>query len=193
MYKVITIPNPKLRLKSRPVTTITKSIIAMARELGDTLRHATNPTGVGLSAIQVGKAKRLFVTYMPSDQSLPMTRWYPNNMHVEYFIDPVIENKSKEVTLGGIKDKPFLEGCLSMPGLYGPVWRHQSLEIRYLGLSPSFEPIAKTLHFANIQARVIQHEYDHLEGILFTDHSLADGLPVYEEQGEEMIEVKIAV
>lgn len=191
MFKVITIPNPKLREVSDPVKVIDKKIISFAKELGSTLRHATNPAGVGLSAIQVGKTKRIFATYMPEDQSLPMARWYPNNMRVEIFIDPTINQKSKELTLGGTPKKPFIEGCLSMPKLYGPVWRHQWIDIDYITLDDRNEPIPMTKRFEKLQGRVVQHEYDHLDGILFTDHSLEDNLPVYEEQGDQLVEVKI--
>lgn len=191
MSSIITIPHPKLRQQSQPVKVVDKKIIALAKDLGKTLHTASNPAGVGLSAVQIGILKRIFVTSMPKDHTLPMTRWYPNNMKLEVFIDPVVSTTSKELTLGGPPHKPFLEGCLSMPGLYGPVYRHQWLELSYITLDEHNEPQAITKRFDNLQARVVQHEYDHLEGKLFTDRSLEDGLPVYQEQGTDLVEIHI--
>lgn len=191
MFKIITIPDSHLRQTSKPVDIIDKKIITFAKELADTLRHASDPPGVGLSAIQVDKSKRIFITLMPEDQSLPMARWYKNNTRIEYFINPTINAHSKTLTLGGAPKKPFLEGCLSMPGLYGPVWRYEWVELNYIGLDEQFQPTPKSTRFDGLQARVIQHEHDHLDGILFTDHSLENNLPVYEEKNGELIEIRI--
>lgn len=192
MLKIVTIPDPKLREVSTPVETIDKKIFDFAKDLADTLRHASDPPGVGLSAVQIGKTKRMFVTLMPQDQTVPMSRWYKNNTRIEYFINPIINAHSQKLTLGGTKDKPFLEGCLSMPKLYGPVWRYEWVEVDYISFDERKQPIAVTKRFEDVQARVIQHEQDHLDGILFTDHSLQDSLPVYEEQNGDLVEISIA-
>ncbi|MFC1653756.1 peptide deformylase [Patescibacteria group bacterium] len=189
MFKIITIPDERLRELSKPVKNIDKKSLNFANELVETLTGTTNPPGVGLSAIQVAKHLQIFATYLPKDPNLPMEKWTPNKMEAEVFINPNIESKSEEVTLGGSKNKPFLEGCLSMPKIYGPVWRHEWIELSYISLDKKSKPINVIKKFQDFPARVVQHEYDHLKGILFTDHSLEGDLPVYEEQGGEMVEI----
>lgn len=193
MLPIITIPHPHLRTISKTIETVDKKTLELGKEMADTLRHASNPPGVGLSAIQIDKSKRMFITLMPEDQTLPMVRWYKNNTRIEYFINPIINDHSKTITLGGTPKKPFLEGCLSMPGIYGPVWRYEWVSINYVSFDEHWQPIAKTTRYEGLQARVVQHEHDHLDGILFTDHSLENNLPVYEEKNGELIEVKIGV
>jgi peptide deformylase len=78
-----------------------------------------------------------------------------------------------------------LEGCLSIPGIYGPVPRWSWIELEYQ-LVQDGELVTKTERFTDFTARIIQHEYDHLQGVLFTDHILEYGLPAYVQQGDEL-------
>jgi len=162
--KIITTPNPLLHQKSKPITQIDKKTLKFIKSLETTLLKTSNPPGVGLSAIQVGKKLRVFSTHLP-DQPL------------QTYINPQIISKSKQITLGGPKDKPFLEGCLSIPNIYGPVKRHQWIKLNWLDTNNQ----SHTQQFSDFEARVIQHEQDHLDGILFTDHSLKNNLPLYQQ------------
>jgi peptide deformylase len=191
MFKIITIPNKKLRKFSEPVKKVDKKIINFIDELGETLIGGTSIPGVGLSAIQVGKPTRIFVTYLPKDKSLPSDKWNEKTLELKVFINPKIVAKSKKMTLGGRKDKPFLEGCLTIPNIWGPVLRHDWVRVEYTSLDDKNSPKKMVDKFSGFQARVVQHEHDHLEGILFTDHSIRDNLPVYEERGEELVEIKL--
>lgn len=173
MKNILNVPNPQLRLVSKPIKAIDSALIDFIQELKHTLIHKSNPAGVGLSAIQIGSPIRLFITYLPNNLSLSPSKWHPKNQEVQIYINPVILNTSKTVCLGENPTRPSLEGCLSIPRLYGPVWRYDWIEIQFQTIDisdPTHKLITKTQRFEAFPARVIQHEYDHLEGILFTDY-----------------------
>lgn len=181
---ILTVPQEILRKISVDVI-FDKKTLELSRELADTLFAKNNPKGVGLSAPQIGKNKRMFVTWLAPDPEDDPT---PENLEV--FINPVIIGQSKEVTFGPDKDDPILEGCLSIPTLYGPVPRYEWVEVQYQTLEGNLgSPISREQCFTGFAARVIQHEFDHLEGILFTDYSLKHDLPVYEFIGKKMKEI----
>ena len=87
--------------------------------------------------------------------------------------------------------EPYLEGCLSIPKIYGPVLRHQSIKIKFSIINYQLSITEKTSVFSGFPARVIQHELDHLDGILFTDRSIQQELPIYEEQRGKLVEIKL--
>lgn len=110
--------------------------------------------GVGLAAPQVGKSIRLFV--IDAD---PLCEDYPDSKGFKrVVINPEIISESEEKV-------SMWEGCLSLPGLSEKVERPSTIKVKYF--NEKFEPIEETL--TNFNARVFQHEYDHLEEILFTD------------------------
>lgn len=127
-----------------------------------TLKSAKDPEGVGLAATQVGINKRLFIITF--------------NGVPEIFINPELRNFS-EATLFDVHKRPkdrWLEGCLSVPKLWGTVNRPYSVEVEYL--SPVDGKLEKRARkFEDIDASYIQHENDHLDGILFTDRILEQG------------------
>jgi len=104
------------------------------------------------------------------------------------FINPIIKKHSNDYTFGPDPENPRLEGCLSMPGLYGPVPRWEWVELEYQAIYDG-EFVDKKSRFDGFHARVIQHEIDHLDGILFTDYSLEYDLPVYVEKKNELVEL----
>jgi peptide deformylase len=163
MLPILQVPDPILRQVSRPVAKVDKQVLGFIRQLTDTLVKQTNPKGVGLSAIQVGKPWRIFTTLI--------------NGKAQTFINPEIISAGKRLTLNCLKKKPFLEGCLSIPRLYGPVFRHQWVKLKWQMANDKWQMDK----FSGFEARVVQHEVDHLNGILFPDRSLADKLPLYEE------------
>ena len=172
MKKIITIPHPSLRKKSKPVTRVDKKLLSFVSELKETLYRKRNPKGVGLAAPQVNKLWRIFVT---------------NIDEIEVFINPKIVKESKEITLGPDEDDPVMEGCLSMPKLYGPVPRNTWVEVEYQFVDGD-KLSNKKERLEDFKARVFQHELDHLNGILFTDYSIEYNLPVYKESEKEKYE-----
>lgn len=161
MLPIISVPHPKLRAKSVAIEALTPDVLVKLKDLGDTMKHAHDPEGVGLSFPQIGYNLRGFVTYLEKK--------------LKFYINPVILDMSDEKTLGGIPDRPTLEGCLSIPWLYGPVWRAKRIKIQ--AMDERGEIFTKIL--TSFPARLALHEIDHLDGILFTDYTLKDDQPLY--------------
>ncbi len=182
VHKLTTVPNDVLRSQSIDAA-FDKKLINFVKDLGETLVKHDNPKGVGLSAPQIGKNWNVFVTLLPSnlDEEASVK-------DLRVFINPKIIGVSNEMTLGEDKEEPILEGCLSIPSIYGPVPRHEWLELEYDLITK--DGFAKQQErFNGFFARVVQHEYDHLRGVLFTDYSLQHDLPVYELKGKKMVEI----
>ena len=149
ILKILKYGDEKLRQKSKEISKVSKKIKMLAENMIDTM-YANN--GVGLAAPQVGENLRMFVIDVSQDDE-------PLNPIV--FINPKIIKKS-----GAIKSN---EGCLSFPKAYVDVRRYKNVMVKALDLNGrSFVLEAKN---GELLARAIQHEYDHLEGILFIDHS----------------------
>lgn len=159
--KILTLPNPILRKKSKKISKIDKKVLNLVKNLNEILKNKKDPVGLGLSAVQTGNPKRVFLAKVDGQ--------------IEVFINPKITWFSRKKTLGGEKDKPFLEGCLSVPKYYGEVLRSQKIRIAYTNR----EDKQKELKISGLEARVIQHEYDHLNGILFIDRILEQGGKLY--------------
>lgn len=181
--KLIVVPSAELRKPSTPVV-LDKKLITLVKDLSETLLSHDNPKGVGLSAPQIGKNWNVFVTFMS-----PNIDEEASLKDLRVFINPTIIGVSNEMTLGNDEnDEPILEGCLSIPNLYGPVPRHEWIEVEYDVIDgDSFKK--KQEKFADFFARVMQHEYDHLRGVLFTDYSMKHDLPVYEYRRKRMVEI----
>jgi peptide deformylase len=141
--------NPILRKKSQTIDKIDEQIKVLAKNIMETM---IKKNGMGLSACQVGKNIRLFVV----PKELSPAYWQGKKKYI--FIDPEIIKVSKETDV-------MEEGCLSLPGLFLPIKRAKSLKIKALDENnKEFKLRAKGL-----LARVIQHELDHLDGILIID------------------------
>jgi len=180
IQKILTIPNPLLRQKSKPVVKIDEKIYKIIQDLKDTLKFQENPRGVGLSAPQIGKLFQICLVFSKKSKKI-LT-----------LINPEIIWKSKEMTNPTPKNKNPYEGCLSVPGYWGIVKRHKEIKVRYLDEKNKLV-IRK---FSGFTAVVAQHEIDHLEGILFIDRILEQKGKIYQlkkdEQGKDfLIEVKI--
>ncbi|UOQ73040.1 peptide deformylase [Hymenobacter cellulosilyticus] len=165
IYPIVAFGDPvlKSRAKDIPAELPADELKQLIDDMYATMYHAN---GVGLAAPQIGKSVRLFVI-----DSAPMvgdddedeeeaTDADPTEAPVKRaFINPVMVSETGE-------EWGFEEGCLSIPGVRETVYRHETIVIRY-------EDEQRVQHeetFSGMTARVIQHEYDHLEGVLFTDH-----------------------
>src|SRR5258708_4304609 len=185
--KIITVPHPTLRTIAQPVTTIDKKLKNFVNDLETTLAKKDNPKGVGLAAPQVDVKWRIFTTELAaqgdrSDEQNPAI--------LRAFINPEITDTSKGKVLGPTKKKQTLEGCLSIPGLYGPVPRWAKITLKYQVIQGD-KLVIKREVFQDFAARVVQHELDHLNGVLFIDYSLTENLPLYKEdpETEELVEI----
>ncbi len=176
--KIITAPHPTLRQKAKEVTVFDKKFFHFLSDLAKTMIEKEEPRGIGLAAPQVNKSIRVFAAVIGEKNQ------ESNHPLVEFFINPKITKVSTKKILGLIDGSERFEGCLSIPLLYGPVPRAEWIEIEYLSLSDEdvkrkLPAKSKKARFSNFDARLIQHEYDHLEGILFTDYTLKNNLPIY--------------
>ena len=144
---LVILPDPQLRLKSEPVEAITSEIRALARDMLDTMYDAP---GVGLAAIQIGVPKRVVTidTNKEEDARDPTV-----------FVNPEIVWASQE-------KRVYDEGCLSIPEFYGEVERPDRVRVRYMTLDG--QVVEKEAD--GLLATCLQHEIDHLDGVLFIDH-----------------------
>ncbi len=146
--KIVKYGTPSLREKSKEVHKISKKVQILVEDLYDTL-YALN--GVGLAAPQVGENLRVFVIDVGTD---------PKTMNPITFINPKILKKE-----GAINS---YEGCLSFPDAYTDVRRYKYVKVKALDIKG--RPFILEAGEGSLLARAIQHEFDHLDGILFIDH-----------------------
>ena len=144
---IITAPDPRLKRKSQPVDGIDGDIRLLTDDLLATMYQAP---GVGLAAVQVGVPKRVIVIDIAREDE-PKAPLRLINPEVVWVSD---------------EDTKYEEGCLSVPEHYAEVTRPAEAKVRYLDL----EAEIRELHVTGFLATVVQHEIDHLDGILFIDH-----------------------
>ena len=144
---IITEPNKILRQISQPVKTVGEEERKLMDDMIETMYHAN---GIGLAAIQVGVPKRIIVIdiFKNEEKKTPM-----------YFVNPVIKNKNSLFST-------YEEGCLSVPNYFAEIDRPNKCEVEYL----DYNGKKKILKADGLLATCIQHEMDHLEGILFIDY-----------------------
>jgi peptide deformylase len=152
---IITIPDEVLRKKTEKVKTINEEILKIAKDLVDTVKVAKDPEGAGLAAPQIGVSKRICIVRNFFLDPLDEHKILSEDI---VLINPKIVSTSKETDIDW-------EGCLSVPNAYGKVERYSKVKVSAIGID------GKDIRFkaSDFLARTIQHEIDHLDGILFTD------------------------
>ncbi|HEX7017487.1 MAG TPA: peptide deformylase [Patescibacteria group bacterium] len=174
---IITAPHQSLRQKAPELKRVDAKVLEFIKELEATLL-TTSKRGVGLAAPQIDRPKyRIFTTYLSKGGDDERGR------QIRTFINPRLTKVWGDPILGPDEDNLPLEGCLSIPSLYGPVPRYQKVRLEYDVIDKeNLRTEADT--FGGFFARVIQHELDHLNGILFTDYIKEYDLPLYQENPE---------
>ena len=145
--KILTEPDKTLRQKS---TEVEKVDVEVKRLMDDMLETMYAAPGIGLAAIQVGIPKRIIVMDISKD---------PKKKDPMFFVNPSILWTSSN-------DKTYEEGCLSVPGQFAEIERPEKCKIKFL----DYEGNPKELNVEGLLSTCIQHEIDHLEGILFIDY-----------------------
>ena len=146
-HKIVLLADPVLRQKAEPVTDIDEDIRQLLDDMVETMYDAV---GIGLAAPQIGISKRLIVMDCAKDDSPP---------EIWKMINPEIINRSEDTA-------KMEEGCLSIPGYNGDVIRPAEVEVRYIDIEGNIQQMTAS----GLLAACVQHEIDHLDGVLFIDH-----------------------
>ena len=144
---IITEPNKILRQKSIEVDSVGKEEQKLMDDMLDTMYDAN---GIGLAAIQIGVPKRIIVMDIAKNEE---------KRRPLYFVNPVIKNKNSELST-------YEEGCLSVPNYFAEIDRPKKCDVEYR----DYNGEKKILNAEGLLATCIQHEMDHLEGVLFIDY-----------------------
>ena len=144
---ILTEPNKILRQVSKPVERVGREEQNLMDDMIETMYKAN---GIGLAAIQIGVPKRIIVLDISKNEE---------KKNPMYFVNPIIKNKNSDLSR-------YEEGCLSVPDQFAEVDRPSSCEVEYL----DYNGEKKFLKTSGLLATCIQHEMDHLEGILFIDY-----------------------
>jgi peptide deformylase len=144
---ILTVPDPKLKLVSKTVERVDDALRALMDDMLETMYAAP---GIGLAAVQVGEPVRVIVMDLAREGEEPAPR---------HFVNPEVVWASEETA-------PYEEGCLSVPEIYDEVERPARVKIRYL----NYQGDEVVEDCEGLYAVCIQHEMDHLNGVLFIDH-----------------------
>jgi peptide deformylase len=147
LLPIITAPDPRLKIKARPVAAVDGAVRRLMDDMLETMRHSI---GIGLAAPQVGTAKRVIVVDVTREGEKPQPMMLAN---------PEILWRSPELTTAS-------EGCLSLPEHYADVTRPERIRLHYL----DYQNEIREIEASGLLATCIQHEIDHLDGVLFVDH-----------------------
>lgn len=170
--EIVVAPNLVLSQNAKPVEKVDSLVLKTIKEMKNALDSASDPIGVGLAAPQIGKSLRIFIA-KPT----------PKSKHI-VFINPVIVKSSKlkvqnsrKKSGGGTK----LEGCLSLPDIWGIVNRPSEVSLSYLDEQGK----KHTKKIKGLMSIIVQHEIDHLNGILFTKRVLEQKEKLYESHKDK--------
>ena len=144
---LIILPDPVLRLVSKPIERVDAPLLKLADDMLETMYDAP---GIGLAAIQIGEALRMLVIDLAKEDEAPAP---------QVFINPEILDQSEAGSV-------YEEGCLSIPDYYAEVERPATVRIKYLDRDGKTQEVEAE----GLLATCLQHEIDHLNGVLFIDH-----------------------
>jgi len=147
VHNIVLLADPVLRQKAEPVKEVDEDILHLLDDMVETMYDAV---GIGLAAPQIGISKRLIVMDCAKDDNPP---------EIWKMVNPEIIRRSDETS-------KIEEGCLSIPGYNGDVARPAEVDVRYLDSDGNLQEMTAT----GLLAACVQHEIDHLDGVLFIDH-----------------------
>jgi len=176
MLEIVQAPNNILSQKAKPVTKVTPDILKIISGMEEALLAAHDPIGVGLAAPQVGVNLQIFVI-KPTNKS-----------PISVFINPKVKTLGKATKIFKDEDDVKLEGCLSLLNIWGEVKRSSAISVSYM--DETGKQFKKNIK--GFTAIIIQHEADHLNGILFPRRVLEQGGTLYKSskntKGEDEFE-----
>ena len=159
--ELIIAPDPKLRIKTKPVKKITPRLLETFKQMIKLTKSFIDPEGVGLASTQAGVDEQFFVAKS-------------QNGKFKICINPKVLAKSK-------KSKLMLEGCLSIPKFWGQIKRPVSIDASYMDETGRMHNEKLT----GLDAQIFQHECDHLQGKLFMDHVLEQKARLFKVVGRD--------
>ncbi len=185
---ITTVPNPVLTKPAKKIGKIDKKVLSIVNEMKKTLIETDNPKGVGLAAPQIGIPLAIFIT-RPKENSTPDVFINPEIIWVSSQLSEIIREENGKPSL---RKEKKLEGCLSIPAVWGYLKRPAKVRLRYMDM----EGKQQVQEFEGFMATIVQHETDHLNGILFTQRVLEQKQKLYKieenEKGEEkLVEIEI--
>jgi peptide deformylase len=157
--------DPVLRLKAERIEGVDDELRRLVADMAETMYLAE---GIGLAAPQVGVSRRVIVVDVDQveggkNSRSERRRVNPAKRRLQVFLNP-------EIVESSVEDCPYTEGCLSLPGLEGEVYRPARVKLRY----QDAEGRPNLVELDGLPARVLQHELDHLDGVLFVDRMVPD-------------------
>lgn len=172
MKPIVHVPNSILTTQALPITNFDKRLGKLLADMKESLLATRNPKGVGLAAPQIGEPYAVFIT-KPTPKS-----------EIRVFINPVIDHLDQ----GPDKQDDRLEGCLSIPKIWGKVKRAPQVTLSFQDETGA----RKTEIFTELMATIVQHETDHVNGIIFTKRALEQKSQLYQvikgKDGKEELE-----
>ncbi len=180
MLKILTAPHAVLTAPTKHIGKVDKRIRKLVVDMEETLLLQSDPQGVGLAAPQVGHSVALFII-----KAKP-------TVETQVFINPKILDVEKAAKKGESKtkkdqpDEEKMEGCLSVPRIWAPLKRTEKVLVEWQDLD---EQTHKEW-FSGLNSIIVQHEIDHLKGILFTQRCLEQKVTLYEEDGDKLVKMK---
>ncbi len=208
MLEIVKAPNPILSQKAKQIVKVDKAVTKLIAEMIKSMESVSDPIGVGLAAPQVGKSLRLFIA-KPSQKSKILVFINPKIVKKEKKLNEAESDSAKEKpasgglskatrlpkpgtggqeSASGGKEHKKLEGCLSLLNIWGSVERFDSVWISYQDETGK----KHNRRFDGFLATILQHEIDHLDGILFPKRVLEQKGTLYksekDEKGEDIFE-----
>lgn len=183
MLKIVTAPNQVLSKKAKTINRFDKQLIKLVLDMEETLIAQSDPQGVGLAAPQVGIGLSLFIM-KPNPKAKTEAFVNPRILQVveKKSVSRKIDSVASNATRARQAKKTPLEGCLSIPRIWGPIKRSYKIQVEYHTITGE----KKCEWISGFRATIVQHEIDHLNGVLFTERSLEQKAVLYEEKEEGM-------
>lgn len=181
MLKIVTVPNNNLSLPTKPVENIDVNIKKIVSDMEKVLIAQDDPPGVGLAANQVGLNLAIFIM-KASEKS--KTKIFINPKIIKLGTSDIERNRKNPIKKK--RNKIKLEGCLSIPRIWGPVKRKDRVFLKYQDINGK----EYLKWFSGFESIIIQHEMDHLNGIVFTQRSLEQKGQLYREENDELVKIE---